>query len=143
MAVSDPGPLRTHLLDLRLLESGYLQSHFDCVCFVLGAWSHVTVVRDGSTNLLYFYVDGRLAQPAAIAPTILQGTSALYRGKWMGAGRLFPARSTTSPSTAAALGSRGGGARYAASPGPNRDILHDSNRSASIGFERPRRLRAG
>jgi hypothetical protein len=70
-------------------NQGYSQSHYDCVCFELGRWSHVTVVRDGATNLLSFYVDGSLAQPSAPAPPILPGTSTLYMGKWMGAGRLF------------------------------------------------------
>jgi hypothetical protein len=64
-------------------------SHHECVCFVPGRWSHVTVVRDGSTNLLSFYVDGQLEPPSAPAPPILAGTSTLYMGKWMGAGRLF------------------------------------------------------
>jgi hypothetical protein len=66
-----------------------MYSHYECVCFTLGSWSHVTVVRDGATNLLSFYVDGALAQPSAIAPPILPGTSTLYMGQWMGAGRLF------------------------------------------------------
>jgi hypothetical protein len=63
--------------------------HYECVCFEVGRWSHVTVVRDGSTNLLFFYVDGHLARPGESAPPILQGTSTLYMGKWMGPGRLF------------------------------------------------------
>ena len=62
---------------------------YDCRCVERGSWSHATIVRDGSTNLLSFYVGGRLAQPSVAAPVILAGTSTLYMGKWMGAGRLF------------------------------------------------------
>ena len=65
---------------------------YDCVCFGPGPgrWSHATVVRDATTNALSYYVDGHLAQPATPAPpSILPGTSTLYMGKWMGAGRPF------------------------------------------------------
>ena len=62
---------------------------YDCVCFEVGRWSHATVVRDATTSLFSYYVDGHLAQPSAPSPPILRGTSTLYMGKWMGDRRLF------------------------------------------------------
>jgi concanavalin A-like lectin/glucanase superfamily protein len=69
-------------------NQGYVT--YDCAdCFELGRWSHATVVRDATTTLLSYYVDGRLAQPSAPSPSVLRGTSTLYMGKWMEEGRLF------------------------------------------------------
>jgi hypothetical protein len=70
------------------LETGGY-AHFDCRCFELGRWSHVTVVVDARENLLSFYVDGKLAESSPSPGPILPGTSDLFMGVWLGAGRLF------------------------------------------------------
>jgi hypothetical protein len=71
-----------------LIEPPSKYVHYECHCFKAGSWSHATVVRDAVTNLLSFYVDGEFKE-AIPSPPILPGTSTLYMGKWMGAGRLF------------------------------------------------------
>jgi Concanavalin A-like lectin/glucanases superfamily len=62
---------------------------YDCLCFEPGRWSHATVVRDATANLLSFYLDGQIAKTIASPLPILPGTSTLYMGKWMGPARLF------------------------------------------------------
>lgn len=64
-------------------------AHYECRRFTFGQWSHATVVIDAALNLLSFYVDGKLEQSGPIPAPIRAGTSALYMGKWLGAGRLF------------------------------------------------------
>jgi hypothetical protein len=64
-------------------------AHYECQCFELGRWSHATVVVDATLNLLSFYVDGKLAKSNTSPGPVLPGTSDLFMGKWMGAGRLF------------------------------------------------------
>lgn len=70
------------------LESGGYGS-YDCECFELGRWSHVTVVVDAAQNLLSFYVDGKLAESNTSPGPVLPGTSDLFMGIWMGTGRQF------------------------------------------------------
>ena len=65
--------------------------HYECRCFVLGRWSHATVVLDDAVKLLSFYVDGQVAEQRPLTAPIRAGTSDLYMGKWNGPGpeRLF------------------------------------------------------
>jgi hypothetical protein len=69
--------------------SGRGYGSYECRCFELERWSHVTVVVDATQNLLSFYVDGKLAESNPLPGPILPGTSDLFMGKWMGEGRLF------------------------------------------------------
>jgi hypothetical protein len=62
---------------------------WECPCFEPRRWSHATAVRDATANVLSFYLDGHLESSIASPQPILPGTSTLYMGKWMGAGRLF------------------------------------------------------
>jgi hypothetical protein len=64
-------------------------THHECVCFEPDRWSHATVVRDAALDRISFYIDGKIADAEDSPPPILQGTSTLFMGKWMGAGRLF------------------------------------------------------
>jgi len=64
-------------------------AHHECVCLELGRWSHATVVVDGPNNRLTFYVDGKPANSDLLPAPIRPGSSSLYMGKWMGAGRPF------------------------------------------------------
>jgi hypothetical protein len=70
------------------LEPPSRYAHYEYRPFVVGSWSHATIVHEGATNLLSFYADGQLMETTT-APPILPGTRTLYMGKWMGAGRLF------------------------------------------------------
>jgi hypothetical protein len=73
-----------------LTEPPSKYAHYEYHPFVVGSWSHATVVVDAAAKLLSFYVDGQLMEPPSPSPPpILPGTPTLYMGKWMGAGRLF------------------------------------------------------
>jgi hypothetical protein len=64
-------------------------AHDECRCFDVGRWSHATVVRDATADVLSFYIDGHLDQSFPSPPPFIPGTPTLYMGKWAGAGRLF------------------------------------------------------
>jgi len=68
---------------------GLTYAHHECDCFVLGHWSHATVVVDGPNNRLSFYVDGKPARSDPLPAPIRPGSSSLYMGKWMEPGRPF------------------------------------------------------
>jgi hypothetical protein len=60
-----------------------------CDCVVLGTWTHVVAIVDGSAHTIQLIQDGVAAAPAAVMGEFLPGNPYLYMARWSDTGRLL------------------------------------------------------
>ncbi len=58
-----------------------------CDCVLLGTWTHLVAVVDGTAQTIQLFQDDIASAPASVSGTFMPGNPYLYLGRWGGTGR--------------------------------------------------------